>query len=286
MIKYFIVAKVVVGSLLVVLFLALLCVAVYNQLSINLTDIRTTVPMHSSQCTLVLNTLPKQLKHCPDFNKTIPKPCAKPCSDTNTSTPSSCNFAIHNDAELQKLRTEICAYRIAYNRYNEQLNRRERQITNSENYQTNIVTVISVIIGLVALALGSGTWIFSSTIANNEIKVKNAQQTLKKAQEKFVSFQKIQQMQSDCEIELLKSLRDDGFDDHIVASLMIELRIYLPLLASGDGARVKRAAQALASYVTDNNLSAMTEYARHCRSKTPEELHYLFNFALPKSEQI
>ena len=269
MIKYFIAAKVVVGSLLVILFLSLLCVALYNQLSINLADIRATAPMQSS--------------HCPDFNKAISKPCSSTGSNSPSSSSDSSN---HNEAELQKLRTEICAYRIAYNRYNEQLNRRERQITNSENYQTNIVTVISVIIGLVALALGSGTWIFSSTIANNEIKVKNAQQTLKKAQEKFVSFQKIQQMQSDCEIELLKSLRDDGFDDHIVASLMIELRIYLPLLASGDGARVKRAAQALASYVTDNNLSAMTEYARHCQSKTPEELHYLFNFALPENEQI
>ena len=307
MAKYFIAAKVAVGSLLIVLFLALLCVALYNQLSINLTDIRTTVPMHSSQCTFAFNTLPKQPKYCPDFNSTTPKPCAKPCSDTNTSSHPACNFAIHNGAELQKLRTEICAYRMAYNRYNERLNRRERQITNSENYQTNIVTVISVIIGLVTLTLAAGTWIFSSTVANNETKVKDAQrelkeaqhqmgkakqemegvqQEIKKAQGKFVDFQRSKQLQIDCEMESLKILRENGFEDYVVASLMIELRIYLPLLASGDEARIKSAARFLGSYTTGYDLPKLAEYARYCRSKMPQELHYLFNFALPENEQI
>ena len=263
MVKYFIAAKVAVGSLLVVLFLALLCLALYNQLSINFTSALTDVPS-------------SKVGTCNDLNITDSQ---LPNSSTITEVEQNITGLGKYVTELEKLRNEVCIYRITYAEYNERLNRREQQIANSENHQTSIITVISVIIGLVTLSLGAGTWLFSSTIANNDVKVKEAQK-------KFIDFQEVQQMQSDCEQELLKNLSSNGFEDYIVISLMVKLRIYLPLLASGDKARIKRAAQALASYVTDNNLSAMTEYARHCRSKTPEELHYLFNFALPKSEQI
>ena len=264
--KYLTCIFAVVGGLLAALLLILLFSALANQSLLNLSDI--------------LTTKPDQSKYCSDINST--RPPNNVTADNNNSQrskPLSAN-------ELERLISEVCTYRIAYAKYNEWLTRRKQHKIASENYQSNILTIVSVVIALVALALGAGTWFFSTTIANNEAKVKAAQQAMENAQEKFVDFQETQQMQSDCERELLKGLRDDGFDDYVVASLMIELRIYLPLLASGDKARIKRAALSLASYVTGYNLPALIEYARYCRSKTPKELHYLFNFALPENEQI
>ncbi len=248
----------------------------------------------------ILATKPDQSKYCPDLNSTE---FPNGTSDNNDSQFSN----LINATELENLISEVCAYRIAYAKYGDWLTRREQQITASENYQSNVLTIVSVVIALVTLALGAGSWFFSATIANNEVKVKNAQQELKKtqkqmgkakqemvgvqqeikkAQEKFVDFQKFEQMQIDCEMELLKILRENGFEDYIVASLMIELRIYLPLLASGDEARIKSAARFLGSYTTGYDLPKLAEYALYCRSKTPQELHYLFNFALPENEQI
>ena len=277
--KYLTCILAVVGGLLAALLLILLFSALANQSLLNLSE--------------VLATKPNQSKYCPDLNSTK---SSNGATDSNNSQRSNLPKA----NELDNIISEVCAYRIAYAKYNEWLSRREQHKTASENYQSNILTIVSVVIALFALALGAGTWFFSTTIANNEAKVKAAQQELnktqnqmdkakqeiKKAQKKFVDFQETQQMQSDCERELLKSLRDDGFDDYIVASLMIELRIYLPLLASGDEARIKSAARFLGSYTTGYDLPKLAEYARYCRSKTPQELHYLFNFALPENEQI
>ena len=262
-------------SLIGIFLIALLFLALINQSTLNLADILTSQPNKLSHCAS-LNSSNLKL----DNNATA--------GSTGSKSPSNvdANHTNYNTTEINKLRHEICTYRITYAKYNEWLTRREQQFTASENYQGNVLTIVSVVIALVALALGAGTWFFSSAIAANETKVKDAQQEMEKTQEKFIDFQEIQQMQSDCEQELLEDLRRRESKDHIVSSFMIELRIYLPLLASGDKARIKRAAQALASYVTGYNLPALVEYARYCRSKTPQELHYLFNFALPENEQI